>query len=145
MGWCIRSPTKNVLPPREDSIKEATMAHWNRFEDMKVWRDGRALVRKIYQISSNRPFSRDFGLREQIRRAAVSTVSNIAEGYERDSHREFLRYLHISKGSCGEVRTQLYLAQDLAYLSAQDFTSVYGMCLDISKQLAGMIRYFKNA
>ena len=78
-----------------------------KFEDMEVWQNARSLTKKIYICSSNGKFSKDFGLRDQIRRASVSIMSNIAEGFERGSNKEFIQFLFIAKGSAGEVRSQL--------------------------------------
>jgi four helix bundle protein len=89
------------------------MATAQQFEDLHVWQDARNLVNQVYQATNLRGFSRDRDLRGQIRRAAVSTMSNIAEGFERGSKREFIQFLTVAKGSNGEVRSQLYVALDL--------------------------------
>ena len=89
----------------------------DKFEDLKVWRDARAFVAAIYKASSSELFARDFGSRDQIRRAAVSIMSNIAEGFERSSQKEVIRFLVIAKASAAEVRSQLYVAADLSYIS----------------------------
>ena len=83
------------------------------FEDLAVYQKARVLVREVYQITREESFARDVGLCDQIRRAAVSVVSNIAEGYERGSNTELIQYLYIAKGSCGEVRAQFMIACDL--------------------------------
>ncbi len=80
------------------------------FEDLEIWKDARALMRAIYQLTKDPKFSKDFGLRDQIQRAAVSILSNIAEGFERGGNQEFIQFLYVAKGSCGEVRSQLYVA-----------------------------------
>ena len=85
------------------------------FEDLEIWKDARALTRGIYQLTSNSKFSKDFGLRDQIRRAVVSIMSNIAEGFERGGNQEFIQFLYVAKASCGEVRSQLYVALDQSY------------------------------
>ena len=87
-----------------------------RFEEMNVWQDARSLTSEIYGATARAPFSRDFGLRDQIQRSAVSVMSNISEGYERGSRREFVVYLHYAKGSVGELRSQLCGALDLEYI-----------------------------
>ena len=87
-----------------------------RFEDIVAWQRARILVSDIYRLSSSRAFWRDFGLRNQIRKSAVSIPSNIAEGFERFTLPEFHHFLSIAKGSCGELRTQLYIASDVGYL-----------------------------
>ncbi len=86
----------------------------DRFEDLIAWQKARQLAAEIYRISAQGDFSKDFGLRDQIRRAAVSAMSNIAEGFDRGSRGEFHQYLVIAKASCAEVRSQLYVAQDVA-------------------------------
>ncbi len=92
------------------------MATIKRFEDIEAWQEARELVRELYRITSAGPFARDFGLKDQVRRAGVSIMSGIAEGFERDGNKEFLQFLSISKGSCGEVRSDLYVAEDQGYL-----------------------------
>ena len=87
-----------------------------RFEDLIAWQKARVLTADIYRVSSKGRFSRDFALRDQIRSSAVSVPSNIAEGFERFSLREFHKFLTYAKGSCGELKTQLYIAGDIGYL-----------------------------
>src|SRR3954468_17315976 len=101
------------------------MSTIRRFEDIEAWQLARVLANRIYDVTSGTSFSRDFALRDQIRRASISVVSNIAEGYERDGDREFLHFLYISKGSRGELRAQLYLAHDRHYLSDDQFREMY--------------------
>src|SRR5262250_957362 len=86
------------------------------FEDLEVWKEARRMTREIYRLTQDGKFAKDFGLREQIRRAAVSVMSNIAEGFERGGNQEFIQFLYIAKGSCGEVRSQVYIAYDQGYL-----------------------------
>ena|SRR5579859_1370834 len=88
------------------------MATAQQFEDLQVWQDARCLVKQVYELTKQRLFRRDFGLHDQITRAATSTMSNIAEGFERGSRKEFIQFLNIAKGSNGEVRSQLYAALD---------------------------------
>lgn len=92
------------------------MALIQKFEDLEAWKISREVTREIYRISKNQSFARDFGLRDQICRASVSTMSNIAEGFERDGDKEFINFLSIAKASSGEVRSQLYVALDQEYL-----------------------------
>jgi four helix bundle protein len=94
------------------------------FEDLQVWQDSRAFVKSIYELTSLKNFSKDFGLKEQIQRASVSIMNNISEGYERDNNREFIKFLGYSKGSAGEVRSMLYVALDLNYISNDQFKLV---------------------
>jgi four helix bundle protein len=96
-----------------------------RFEDIVAWQYGRALCREIYLITERQPFARDFALRDQIRRAAISVPSNIAEGFERFRPAEFHQFLSIAKGSLGELRTQLYIAGDIGYLDDETQTALF--------------------
>ena len=91
-----------------------------RFEDFDVWQQAREFVYHVYQQTRHGEFAKDFGLKDQIQRAAISITSNIAEGYERNSNKELLRFLYIAKGSAGEVRSQLYNASDLGYINEMD-------------------------
>jgi len=115
-----------------------------KFEDMKVWQDAREFVNQIYKSTSNQKFKKDFGLRDQIQRAAVSIMSNIAEGYERDSNKELIRFLLFSKGSAGEVRSLLYIASDHGYLTEKEFAEHYESSLLIIKQISNFIKYLKQ-
>jgi four helix bundle protein len=117
------------------------MATARHFEDLKVWQDARQLVGVIYSTSKQRAFSSDFALRDQIRRAAVSTMSNIAEGFERGTRKEFIQFLNIAKGSNGEVRSQLYVALDQKYVNESQFSILYDAAILLSKKLSVFIRY----
>jgi four helix bundle protein len=110
----------------------------NRFEDLFVWQKARELTGLIYDLTKEKAFSRDFGLRNQIRCAAVSVMSNIAEGFERGSDAEFGHFLSIAKGSCGEVRSQLYVAGDQGYIEAADFTHASDCAAEVSRMLQGL-------
>jgi len=120
------------------------MATARQFEDLGVWQDARQLVSAVYAASTQPGFHRDFGLRDQIRRAAISTMSNIAEGFERGSRKEFVQYLNIAKGSNGEVRSQLYVALDQKYVSEKEFNSLHDMAVTLSRRLASFIRYLES-
>jgi four helix bundle protein len=120
------------------------MATVKQFEDLNVWQNARHLVGAVYTASRTRAFNQDFGLRDQIRRAAVSTMSNIAEGFERGTRKEFVQFLHIAKGSNGEVRSQLQVAADQQYIGENDFTTLRDLSATLSKQLAAFIRYLEG-
>jgi four helix bundle protein len=107
------------------------------FEELEIWKDARALTKAVYQLTSDSRFSKDFGLRDQIRRASVSIMSNIAEGFERGGNQEFIQFLYVAKGSCGEVRSQLYAAMDQNYLDQK----VVGDLLTSLKRLSIMIKH----
>ena len=115
-----------------------------KFEDLKVWQNAREILKQIYNSTSNQKFSKDFGLRDQIQRASVSIMSNIAEGYERDSNKELIRFLQFSKGSAGEVRSLLYVANDLAYLTEKEFENHYNAAVLIISQISNFIKYLKQ-
>lgn len=120
------------------------MATIGSFENIEVWRTSMDLCTEVYKITNSDTFSRDFGLKDQIKRASVSIPSNISEGYERDSKNQLLYFLSIAKGSCGEVRTQLCIAYNLNYLNDLDFQSLNLMCESTSKQLSGFIKYLRD-
>ena len=107
------------------------------FEDFEIWKEARHLTREIYTLSKASKFSKDFGLRDQMQRAAVSIMSNIAEGFERGGNQEFVQFLYIAKGSCGEVRSQLYIALDQEYVDQ----TVADKLLIILKRLSVMIKH----
>jgi four helix bundle protein len=113
------------------------------FEDILAWQKARTLNLEIYKISNRPDFSRDFGLRDQMRRASISVLSNIAEGFERKSKAEFSQFLNIAKGSAGELRAQLYVALDLNYISGEEFTSLYKTTVEVSKMISGFMSYLK--
>jgi len=120
------------------------MAKIERFEDIKAWQLSRELVKKIYALSKEPKFSKDFGFKDQITRAAVSVMSNIAEGFERYTKSEFIQFLVIAKGSVGEVRSQVYVAYDSGYIVEQDFLKLKGDCEIISRCLWNLIKYLKG-
>lgn len=109
----------------------------NNFEDIIAWQKGKELSILIYKIFKN---NRDFSFKDQVQRASISICNNIAEGFERRSNKEFKHFLYIAKGSCGEVRSMLYLALELNYISKQDYKSMNDLSLDISKLLSGFIK-----
>jgi four helix bundle protein len=115
-----------------------------QFEDLHVWQDARQLVGAVYSASKARVFNQDFGLRDQIRRASVSTMSNIAESFERGSRKEFVQFLNIAKGSNGEVRSQLCVAVDQKYISETEFNSLRELSMALSKKLSAFIRYLEG-
>jgi four helix bundle protein len=120
------------------------MSKIEKFEDLKVWQKSREINLKIYQLSNKGVFAKDFGLRDQIRRASVSILSNIAEGFERNGNKEFGQFLSVAKASAGEVRSQLYIAKDLEYVSDAEFTEVVNGLLEISKMINGLMSYLKT-
>ena len=116
-----------------------------RFEDIEAWQSARELVRAVYACSRISPMSKDFALRDQMRRAAVSVMSNIAEGFEHGSRAEFIQFLSIAKGSAGEVEAQLYVALDQGYISEDDFERMSSVAVVTKKRIAGLINYLKKS
>ena len=108
---------------------------------MEVWQISRELVKEIYLIADKDNFNRDFGLKNQITRSSISVMSNIAEGFERKSTKEFIQFLFIAKGSAGEVRSQLYIAIDLDYINEIEFKNLFDKVELISKSISGFIKY----
>ena len=121
------------------------MAMVKRFEDLEAWRRVRTLTRGVYDAAKLPNFCRDFGLKDQICRASVSIMSNIAEGFERESDPEFARFLKIAKGSAGEVRSQLYIALDLGYVDPQRFNHLVALTNEISRMIVGLLKYLAKS
>ncbi len=109
-----------------------------RFEDIVVWQEARKLTKEIYAMSNQERFSRDFGLRDQIRRASVSTMSNIAEGFDCESKVEFSRFLGISRRSAVEVQSLLYVALDIGYIDAETFRQQYEQARKTKALIGGL-------
>ena len=120
------------------------MAKFNSFEEILSWQKARELNLKIYKLTNTNSFYHDNVLKNQIRRASVSITSNIAEGFERETTKEFIRFLYISKASTGECRSQLFLAYDLEYLEEKEFNEIMAGLEEISKLLSGLIKYLKS-
>lgn len=115
-----------------------------RFEDLEVWKDSRRLANLVYKITKKREFARDYGLQDQMRRASVSVMSNIPEGFESRTRAMFVEYLGRAKGSSGELRAQLYLANDQAYITEDEFRQAYDLAESCSKQLGGLMKYLES-
>jgi four helix bundle protein len=109
-----------------------------RFEDLIAWQKARLLAREIYRVAQIGKFSRDYGLTTQITKAAVSIMSNIAEGFERGKRGEFEHFLSIAKGSCAEVRSQLYVALDVGYLQEDGFNALLHQAEEVGKIIGGL-------
>ncbi len=117
---------------------------FKKFEDLPIWQDGRILSKKIYDITNGQKF-KDFSLKDQMRRSTVSVVSNIAEGFERGSNKEFIQFLYITKGSLGELRCQIYLAYDNKFIEENDFPVLIDKCVFLSVQVGKFIKYLRNS
>lgn len=115
-----------------------------RFEDIQAWQKARELVKEVYSASNDGLFSKDFGLRDQIRRAAVSIMLNIAEGFARKTTREFSQFLVIAHGSAAEVQAALYVALDQKYITEAQFESLYKTADETSKMIMGFSKYLNS-
>jgi four helix bundle protein len=120
------------------------MATITRFEDIRAWQTARDLTRRIYRMSNQGAFARDYGLRNQMRRAAVSVMSNIAEGFESDTQAQFIKFLGHAKASAGEVRAQLYVALDVGYIAEEEFRALFDLAEKSSCQLSAFMSYLKR-
>lgn len=120
------------------------MGKIGRFEDIVAWQKAMQLTDLIYTVTGKEKFSKDFGLKDQIRRASVSVVSNIAEGFERESNNQFIYFLVIAKGSAGELRTQLYIARSQNYITETEFKKLNDMVLEVSKTISGFVSYLRT-
>jgi four helix bundle protein len=116
-----------------------------KFEDLESWKKARKLTNRVYEATAAGSFTRDFGLKDQIRRASISILSNIAEGFERGGDKEFLQFLAIAKGSCGEVRAQLYVAVDQGYLSQDLFERLFNNADEIGRMISGLMKYLSKS
>ena len=119
------------------------MATFKKFEEMECWKKARELTRRVYEITGNPAFARDFGLKDQIRRASVSVMSNIAEGYDRSGTAEFIHFLATAKGSAAEVRCQLYVAVDQGYIQEGHFNELNNLASETSRMLSGLMKYLR--
>jgi four helix bundle protein len=119
------------------------MATFSKFEEIECWKRARELTRRIYEVTSQTAFARDFALKDQIRRASVSVMSNIAEGYDRSGTAEFVHFLATAKGSAAEVRCQLYVAADQGYIQEHHFVELNALAMETSKMLAGLMKYLR--
>jgi len=115
-----------------------------KFEDIESWRKGRKLVKTIYSITREEPFQKDFGLKDQIQRASVSIISNIAEGFDSGTNKSFINFLNYSYRSASEVQSLLYVALDLNYISSIQFSELYQLVYEIKKIIGGFIQYLKS-
>lgn len=121
------------------------MSTFKTFEEIEAWQKARLLVSEIYAMTNQGAFAKDYALRDQIRRAGISIMSNIAEGFGRDGAREFVQFLSIAKGSVNEVKAQFYVALDQGYISQRDFDSASVLIAEIAGQIGGLMRYLQQA
>ena len=121
------------------------MAAYKRFEDLPVWQDARAFAKQVFEASKKGEFSKEYRLCSQIRASSGSIMDNIAEGFERDGNGEFKQYLYIAKGSCGEVRSQLIRANDVGYLTSEEYDEIYSDCRKLSAGIMNFIKEIKDS
>ena len=114
------------------------------FEDLTVWKDARKFTNKIYNLTNKFPKEELYGLTSQIRRATVSIMANIAEGFDRRSDKELSNFLSIARASSSEVQNDLYIALDLKYISEEEFKKMYAEAKEIAKQINGLMTYLKS-
>ena len=121
------------------------MATFKKLEDLDVWNKSRTLTKRIYEITTTGKFSRDFSLRDQSRRCAVSTMANIAEGFGRKSSKAFALFLNYTHGSAAELQSHLYIAMDLDYIDKSTFDTLYDECERISKKSLRLQNYLRSS
>jgi four helix bundle protein len=115
-----------------------------RFEDLRAWQCGRDLASVIYSLTRKEPFNKDYGLVDQIRRASVSVMNNTAEGFERGSNKDFVKFLFIARGSAGEVRSLLYVALDQEYITKEEFHKAYDISIEVSRIIWALIKSLRR-
>ncbi len=120
------------------------MAKIARFEYLEAWQLARQLTAKVYEATLTGKFAKDYGLRAQIQRAAVSIVSNIAEGFDRKSNKQFLQFLDVASGSASEVKAQLYVALDLKYLTNEQFQDMFTDAVRVGQMLTKLMQYLRT-
>lgn len=120
------------------------MAKFNKFEEIQAWQKAKEVTLLIYAVTNDGSFSKDYGLKDQIRRASVSIMANIAEGHGRKSNTEFANFLNIARGSVAEVQSHLYVALGLNYINKKDFDELYQTLTEISRMLLSLAQYLRS-
>lgn len=121
------------------------MSTFKTFVEIEAWQKARVLTRRVYSETDSGRFSKDFALKDQIRRASISIMSNIAEGFDRAGRKEFIQFLSIAKGSAGEVKSHLFVALDQEYLTKESFQELYDLADQTSKMISGLISYLQKS
>lgn len=116
----------------------------NKFEDLEIWQNARTLCIQIFHLSNKIPFSKDFQLRDQVRASSGSIMDNISEGFERGGRKEFIQFLSIAKGSCGETKSQIYRAVDYKYITEEEFNDTVIKTETLGKKIGALIQYLKK-
>jgi four helix bundle protein len=120
------------------------MPTFKKFEEIESWKKARELTHRIYRITRLPPFAKDFALKDQIRRASVSIMSNIAEGHDRSGTAEFVQFLATAKGSTAEVRCQLYVALDEEYIDSHTFAELSRLATETANTIGGLMNYLRR-
>lgn len=121
------------------------MGTFQKFEEIDAWQKARTLANEIYMLTGRGTFSKDYAFIDQMRRACISVISNIAEGYERNGKKEFIHFFPIAKGSCGELKAQLQIAIDQKYIDDDSFHKLYNLANETGRMIGGLIGYLKRA
>jgi four helix bundle protein len=116
----------------------------DKFEDLKCWQEARELTKIIYALTKSGGLTRDFGLRDQMRRASVSIMANIAEGFQRRADREFVQFLYIAMASASEIKSHLYVALDQGYIAQEQFNNVFQCSVSAGKMISALIKYLRS-
>jgi four helix bundle protein len=116
-----------------------------RFEDIEAWQMARELNRLVYEVTQKNNFSRDFALKDQVRRASVSIMANIAEGFDSGTNAEFTRFLSYAQRSCSELQSEIYVALDQHYLTKEEFKEIYLLADQTKAKIGGFIKYLKQS
>ncbi len=120
------------------------MAGFKQFEEILAWQKARKVTKRIYELTTDNNFARDYGLRDQIRRSAVSIMANIAEGQGRFSAKEFANFLNIAHGSIAETQSHLYISLDLEYLSQNEFNEIYGLLDEVARMTMSLMKHLRS-
>jgi four helix bundle protein len=131
------------LKNKAAAFRRNAMATFKKFEEIECWKRARQLTRRVYAITNEPVFAKDFGLKDQIRRASVSVMSNIAAGYDRSGTAEFVHFLATAKGSAAEVKCQLYVAADQGYIQEAHFNELSALATETGSMVAGLMRYLR--
>ena len=121
-----------------------SLGTFNSFEEIQAWQKAKDLTVSLYRMTNEEPLKKDYDLVRQMRRAAISITSNIAEGFERQTQKEFIQFLFIAKGSTGELRSQLTIAKELELISAKAEQEIKQSCIEVSKMLGSLIKYLRT-